>query len=394
MRLLHMLLLTLLLTACASHPLPSTPPLPSQDAATTKPAPEPPRLAPEAIPVVPEAPKPRQLTIAAVGDIMMGTDYPKNRLPDDDGVGYFRAVAPVLRAPDVTFGNLEGSLLDGGKPGKFCNNPSLCYLFRTPSRYVRHLADAGFDAVSLANNHARDFSEAGRSATMRTLDRVGMVHSGRQGDIAKWEVDGHRLALIAFAPNPGSHSLLDIDHAASLVANLGAEHDIVLVSFHGGKEGLGATHLTFRREFFYGEDRGDVVAFARAVIDAGADLVLGHGSHVPRPLEVYRGQLIAYSLGNFATHYGISVKGIKGIAPILLATLAPDGRFLEGQIISTRQVRPHGPQLDPEQRALKLIRQLSRADLGSRAPVFTDDGRIRPPAPADVVKKRHVDRER
>ena len=99
------------------------------------------------------------------------------------------------------------------------------------------------------------------------------------------------------------------------MAQLAATHDIVIVSFHGGAEGNGAEMLPFAREIFAGEDRGNVVEFAHAMVDAGADLVLGHGPHVVRPMELYRDRLIAYSLGNFATYYGISVEGIRGIAP-------------------------------------------------------------------------------
>jgi hypothetical protein len=102
------------------------------------------------------------LTVAAVGDIMMGTDYPENILPDDDGVGFLTSVTPILAAPDVTLGNLEGVLQDGGEPVKQCKDKRICFLFRTPTRYAQYLAQAGFDALSLANNHARDFDEQGR----------------------------------------------------------------------------------------------------------------------------------------------------------------------------------------------------------------------------------------
>ena len=68
--------------------------------------------------------------------MMIGTDYPENHLPDDDGVSFLAAVTPILSAADITFGNLEGVLVDGGEPGKKCSNPDACYLFRSPSRYV------------------------------------------------------------------------------------------------------------------------------------------------------------------------------------------------------------------------------------------------------------------
>ena len=324
-------------------------------------------------------PEPPPITIAAVGDIMMGTDYPQNHLPDDDGVSFLSGVARILQSSDIAFGNLEGVLLDGGEPVKQCKNPSACYLFRTPTRYAIHLRDAGFDVMSLANNHALDFGEAGRTATMEALKSVGLFHSGRLGDVASWKTKGKRIAMIAFSPTRGSHLLLDIDEAAVRVAQLAAGHDIVLVSFHGGAEGMDATRLSFGEEFYFGESRGEVVKFARRMIDVGADLLIGHGPHVPRAMEIYKDRLIIYSLGNFATYYGISVAGIKGIAPIVTTTLANDGRLIGGTIASTVQMRPGGPQVDPQQRAARLIERLTIEDFGPDEIVFLDDGRFLPP---------------
>jgi hypothetical protein len=119
--------------------------------------------------------------------------------------------------------------------------------------------------------------------------------------------------------------------------------------------------------------------FARMAVDAGADLVIGHGPHVVRAMEIYNDRLIAYSLGNFATYYGISVAGIKGIAPILLTTLDGEGRFVEGEVVSTVQLRPAGPSIDPQQRALKLMRGLTAEDFDGDAGLnFGPHGAIAP----------------
>ncbi len=114
------------------------------------------------------------------------------------------------------------------------------------------------------------------------------------------------------------------------------------------------------------------------VVDAGADLVLGHGPHVVRAAELYEGRLIAYSLGNFATYYGISVAGIKGVAPILVATLDGEGKFISGQIHSTIQLRPAGPSIDRRDRALDMLRTLSIGDFGTPGIRFNADGSIVP----------------
>ena len=310
--------------------------------------------------------------------MMIGTDYPQNHLPDDDGLTFLAHVTPTLAAADITFGNLEGVLVDGGEPGKKCSNPNACYLFRSPTRYALHYRDAGFDVLSLANNHARDFGEEGRTSSMEAIAAAGMHHSGRVDDFASFEQNGLSLAVLAYAVTRNSNMLLDYELAFTTVAEFAATHDIVVVSFHGGAEGADTTHIPFAEEEYYGEPRGDVVWFARGVVDAGADLVIGHGPHVVRGMERYKERLIAYSLGNFATYYGISVAGIKGIAPVLTTTLDGAGKFIEGDIVSTVQLRPDGPSIDPQQRALNLIRGLSAEDFGESGLTFQADGRVLP----------------
>src|SRR5882672_10278676 len=121
-----------LLAACASEPpaKSSAPPSPQAPAA----------------PAMPPIPPPTHpgLSLAAVGDMMLGTDFPENILPDDDGLSFFDAVTPILDKPDVTFGNLEGVLQDGGEPVKQCKNKKICFLFRTPARYATYFKLAGF----------------------------------------------------------------------------------------------------------------------------------------------------------------------------------------------------------------------------------------------------------
>ncbi|MBT8084842.1 MAG: CapA family protein [Woeseia sp.] len=365
------------LAACSAAPdAPPANPTAAPEVAEVLP---PPREASVAQPVArPGKPDIRRLRVAMVGDIMLGTDFPENRLSDDDGASLLAGVTAELQAADITIGNLEGTLLDGGEPAKECRNPRACYLFRSPARYAGHLRAAGFDVLSLANNHARDFGEDGRSATMRTLEEYGILHSGREEDFARLNVHGFRIAVLAFSVTQKSNLVHDYDKAAATIKRFAADHDIVIVSFHAGAEGGDVTRIPFAEEEHFGEPRGDVVRFGRLAVDAGADLVFGHGPHVVRGMERYKDRLIAYSLGNFATYYGISVDGLKGIAPILEATLDYQGRFSEGRIYSTVQVRPGGPQLDPEQRALRLIRDLSFADFKKPGLTFADDGRLLP----------------
>ena len=324
-----------------------------------------------------------QLQVAAVGDIMLGSDYPEERLPPEH-VSLLEPVAKTLQQADIAIGNLEGVIQDGGEPVKKCSNKAQCYLFRTPSQYIDELKLAGFDVLNLANNHAKDFGEDGRSHTMALLDAAGIAHTGRDGDIAQLVVKGRKVAVIGFAPYLGSNNMLELETASAKISKLAELNDIVIVTFHGGAEGDEYTRLPFNREFFHGEDRGDVVAFSRMAVDAGADMVVGHGPHVPRALELYHDRLIAYSLGNFATYWGIKVSGMNGVAPILTAVLDSNGRFVKGKIVSTRQIRPAGPLPDKAGTAARVMHELTRVDFPDTPLVIDQRGNIRVVAPSTI----------
>lgn len=322
--------------------------------------------------------KKADIRITAVGDIMMGTNFPDDRRAPDDGISLLKAITPILKDADITFGNLEGVLLDGGEAAKKCKNSTSCYVFRSPPYYAKYLKTAGFDVLSLANNHARDFGEEGRTASMQALDAAGLHHTGRVDDIAQWQVKGITVTWIAYAPFGGSYDLLDIPLAEKQVKELAKNSDLVFVSIHAGAEGKDVKHVPFKNEMFYGEDRGDVVKFSHAVIDAGADLVIGHGPHVPRAMELYKNRLIAYSLGNFLTYQGIRITGDNGVAPVLNVTLSSDGEFKQGQIISARQYRPQGTQIDKTHEAAKIIQELTQSDFPKTSLNFSRNGRITP----------------
>ncbi len=316
------------------------------------------------------------LRFALGGDTMMGSPLSRSGLPKDGGASLFSAYADLMQAADVAFLNLEGTLLDSGASTK-CKDPeSACYAFRTPVAYVKHLVAAGVDVVSTANNHHNDFGEAGRASTLGALNGAGVAWSGPVGHETILDVDGVKVGLLAFATSPGSNDLRRVDLAAVAVADLAAKVDLVMVSFHGGSEGSSSQHVTPGKETFHGEDRGDVQAFAHAVVDAGADLVVGHGPHVLRGMELYRDRLIAYSLGNFITYGGFNLTGPLGLTGLLVADLHPDGRFAGGRFVAGRQVPPGGPILDPEGQAVAIVRALSQGDFPDSAVQIADDGTI------------------
>jgi len=314
--------------------------------------------------VVPVEPA-RAIRVAAVGDIMMGTTFPEPILPPEDGATLFRSVAPLLAGHDVVFGNLEGPLTDVERSPK-CPKPRRngrpCFAFRTPPRYVRHLSEAGFTAVNVANNHSLDFGMEGLDNTLDVLDAAGVEAVGGER-VAVFAISGRSVAVAGFSyslPTRYVHPLLDVGAAREIVAGLKNEYDLVVVSFHGGAEGAQAVRVTDTEEEFLGENRGNVVRFARAAVDAGADLVLGHGPHVPRAIEVYRGKLIAYSLGNFAVYSMFNIKGPSGLGYVLQVELdAETGDILRFRTPSVALRHPGIPDPDPSGKAEALLRTLS-----------------------------------
>ncbi|MCG5030830.1 CapA family protein [Mesosutterella sp. OilRF-GAM-744-9] len=321
---------------------------------------------------------PRSFSLAFCGDIMMGSTFPGEALPEHDGQKLFVDAAPVLRAADLAFGNLEGTLLEGGETQKVPSPTT--YAFRTPVRYARYLKEAGFDFLSLANNHAGDFGEEGMNSTQRCLREQGIAFAGIRGrcEYALIERGGVRFGVAAFGHN--SYTLRHGDEAEvrRILAALRRRSDLIVVSFHGGAEGRNRARLPYGEEIFLNEKRGSLRHFAHLCVDLGADAVFGHGPHVPRAVEVYKDRFIAYSLGNFCTPYMVSLKGISGLAPVIEIQMSSSGRFLSGQIYSFRQIRGTGPRLDPGREAAKLIKTLSEEDISPRFFTIDESGRILP----------------
>jgi len=359
--------LVVLLQACQTSP-PKQVVVKQQKAVAPKPAP------PKAQPIVPDS-----LCIAAVGDIMLGTSYPNNAtLPPDSAVNSFNAVKPDLRGANVIFGNLEGSLLDSGNPAHYkLHQKSKAFLFRMPTKYASVLKDAGFNVLSLANNHISDFDIKGRNSTTKTLDSLGIHYAGLLIKPATvFEVNGIKYGFCSFAPNANTVPLLDLKGAANIINKLKQRCDIVIVSFHGGGEGVNYEHVPRKMESYINEKRGDVYAFAHNAVDAGADLIFGNGPHVNRAMEMYKNRLIAYSLGNFCTYRCVSVAGVCGLAPLLKVYVNKKGEFLKGNIISFRQTHDSGLMRDTLNSAAARIRALSESDFSGGGLNISDNGEI------------------
>lgn len=317
------------------------------------------------------------INFMAVGDIMLGTTFPNASYLPPKKVYPFADIQSVFDKATILFGNLEGTLTDTGKNAKRCKDPSKCYSFKSPEYFGNHFQKAGFDVMSIANNHIGDFGKIGIKNTIKTLDNLGIKNAGvLSKPITTFEKDGVKYGFVAFAPNKDCLKINNLKKGVQIVKKMNTEVDIVIVSFHGGAEGTKHKNVTRRTEYFYGENRGNVYFFAHKMIDAGADIILGHGPHVPRAIEVYKGKFIAYSMGNFATYKRFSMSGSKAYAPIFDLKLKNNGDFIAGKIHSAIQTKTRYPFLDTSEKAYKEIKKLTLQDFPENKIKFSDNGTI------------------
>ncbi len=318
------------------------------------------------------------VTIVGVGDLMIGTNFPSSsHLPPNDGKDILVPAHAILQKADIAFGNLEGCILSGEGTVKKCNDPSKCYAFKSPDHYIEHYKNAGFDVLSIANNHVGDFGDAGRKNTARILTESGIHFAGLEDyPFSIFEKDSVTYGFCAFSPNTGTLKITDYAKAREIVQHLDSLCDIVIVSFHGGAEGAKYNRITRKTELFLGENRGNPFEFSRVVIDAGADVVLGHGPHVVRAVDIYKGRFIAYSLGNFATYSRFNLSGPNGLAPLIELKLTKKGEFLTGQIHSAKQLGEGGPTVDPTNAAAEEIKRLTLLDFPEAPLLISEEGKI------------------
>jgi len=321
--------------------------------------------------------KAETLSVIAVGDIMMGSIFPDNRLPENDGQNLFQETKTILKNADLTFGNLEGVFLDSTGNPKAAINTSTCFSFRMPEHYVNYLKESGFDLISIANNHIEDFGEPGKLKTIEILQKSNINFSGLPNYISTTvKIKNQTIGFCAFCLHE-NFKLVDPDTIFYILKQLKKQCSIIIISFHGGAEGKNARNVTKQQETFYGINRGNVYQFAHSCIDSGASLILGHGPHVTRSIELYKNKLICYSLGNFCTYGWFNITGPMGRAPIIKIWIDQNGNFVSGQIISIYQEKTSGPKLDSNQQALKDIIDLTQQDFTKEPLKFDSSGHFR-----------------
>jgi poly-gamma-glutamate capsule biosynthesis protein CapA/YwtB (metallophosphatase superfamily) len=321
-----------------------------------------------AVPGSAPASRPAQVRLTFTGDIAMVAG------PVGD---YFRSVRRRLSG-DVVLGNLEGTLTERGS-SKCGAGSTDCFAFHAPPSYARFLRAAGFTVVNLANNHALDYGAAGQRDTVAAVRKAHLLTTGRPGEIAYAKVRGTRVAVLGFAPYRWAQSLLDLRAAEALVRKADRWADLVVVTMHAGAEGTEHRHVRPGPESFLGEKRGNSVAFAHAVVRAGADLVVGSGPHVLRGIEWFHGRLIAYSLGNFVGYRTLATGGATGVTAILHVTLRRDGGLSSAKLEPVTIAGSGIPRPDRSRAALPAVGSLSRQDFGPHGVRVLRTGTLRVP---------------
>lgn len=357
--------LIVLLVACTARepvrgpglmtPTPADPAAPTVAASALTQTTAPATLAPTA------TPGPPTVTIGLVGDLMFARDVVT--LMEEHGPGYpFERVTRLFRGVDVLIGNLEGAFTNRGvRANKY-------YTFRAPPALAPTLREAGFDAVSLANNHALDFGPAGLIDTREALDALGVAHFGAGGDATEaarplvLEASGFRLALLGFS---AVRSSVFAGESRSGVAEAGyeaviaavqaatAEADFVVVVFHFGTE-------------YDPDPTEEQRLLARAAADAGATLVVGHHAHTLQPWERRGDALILYGLGNFVFDLDRDDLATLGegpfasvVAVVELRENAPPRVEFRPAYIDPEENRPRPATADEAERIRAALRELS-----------------------------------
>ena len=274
------------------------------------------------------------VTLIAVGDLMVHSAQ-LNAARTHSGYDFvpaFAAIATRIKAADIAAGNLETTLRTSGYTGYPC--------FRSPTAYARALKGAGFDVLTTANNHTLDGGATGVRYTTSYLDRLGIAHTGsNKSGMTMVTHDGVKIAFLAFtygtngirSPFPGAVNRISLPVMRRWITYARTKADLVIVVPHFGAEYSRTPELATKTK-------------ARALIDAGADLVLGSHPHVVRPVEKYKGHYIVYSMGNFIsamtksyTDLGIMVSatvtrrsGVARVASLKVLPVYRDASFGQG----------------------------------------------------------------
>lgn len=261
-----------------------------------------------------------QATLIAVGDVMLSRDVARRIEEKKDPDFPFLKVTDYLKSADMTFGNLECPITKGPRVTRDAMK------FHAHPGVEKALKQAGFSILSLANNHLPDYGTRGVTDTTARLDAVGIARAGAGKDAEEAEKpalvtkNGIRFAFLAYndqdvvpkrygaaKKHPGTN-IMDEEKMSKAVQAAKQQADVVIVSMHSGWE--------------YQKPNRHQASFAKAAIDAGAEIVIGHHPHVVQNIEQYKGKFILYSLGNFVFDQTRSPSVKQGVAVKIAFTKA------------------------------------------------------------------------
>lgn len=290
--------------------------------------------------------------VGAVGDLVFSADPGEN-------ADVFDRTRHWLGGAALNIANLEGAITSETETQK--HGPlGRVFAFRFPPETAQVIRGAGFQAISVSNNHAFDFGEQGFAETRDNLAKAGTQTTGIKGSTLYYDIRRRRYAVIAFGVYSVFNDLRSQEEVRTRIGQARAHADAVIVTFEGGAEGARAAPLPGARETFLGEDRGDVRAFAQTAIAAGADAIVGHGPHVVRAAECIQGKPVFYSLGNYVSHGGLSARGLNGVGALAQLAFDPEGHLRGARLLSVDLTGDRRPKPDPKGRAGALVAALSR----------------------------------
>ena len=295
-------------------------------------------------------PSSSDLRLAATGDIVFSELENVNR-------DAFKEFLPFLKQADLVLGNLEGAITESRVPHK-PYIPGRSYAFRFPPSVSHLLRQANFQIISIANNHSHDYGTVGFNDTRRYLAEAGIESTGTKGSYVIREIKGLRVATIALSSYPAFNNVLDLEETAQLVTRVRAKSDLVILYYQLGAEGDIAARLTPGAEIFLGENRGNARLFAKKMIGAGAQVLIGHGPHVLRAAECIQGAPVLHSIGNFVGAGGLSAERLANVSALPELLFDNQGRFKALRVIATTFSPTRLPILDPSGRGLHLINWL------------------------------------
>jgi hypothetical protein len=321
----------------------------------------------------------RPLRVCGSGDLMLGSDLDTTwvtaaarrvgravpALPSAPAM--VAPLVPLLADADIVLVNVEGAIGEGPVPRKCRPGSRFCYAFRQPpdrAAAIAGLSARGVVVGNVANNHAMDAGAAGFAETRQMLETAGVGVTGADTIATAVGIGSDTIGVLGFATAQAGPDPRDLAAVRRHVRRAADRFGRVVVTMHMGAEGASAQRTGDSTEMYLGENRGNVVAFARAAAESGAAFVIGHGPHVLRAAEWWQGSLLVYSLGNLLTYGPFNMNPPRHHGGFACAVIAPDASVSDGEIRSTLQRRPGIVSVDPAHGAGGVVDSLSRLDFG------------------------------